>query len=168
MIKALSVAGLLLVVAVGDAHAQARAEISAPGVSAQALKGQIINEMFNRGFSILNDTPNLVVFDKVNNNFAATLFFGTPYGGAPHYRVTVSLAEIGGSTRAFSDIALIGNAGTAFERRTDFNQGNDLSEMQGILNVAAMRSGPVAPAQALPVLTTPTLTATTPEAADVP
>ena len=118
---------------------RAQTSVAAP---AAVVKSHLMNEMLSKGFSIISDTPNMVVFDRQSDNFAANLFFGTPYGGAPHYRVAFSMAELNGSTRVFADIALVGNAGSAFERRTDFNQGNDLQAVQMLLDRISIAAAP--------------------------
>jgi hypothetical protein len=133
--------GLMLALA-PSAWAQAgRAQVTISATAA-LVKSHLMNEILPKGFTIISDTPNQVVFDRVSDNFAANLFFGTRYGGAPHYRLAFSLVEIAGSTNVYADIALVGNAGTAFERRQDFNQGSDLAAIQNLLNTVAMRAVP--------------------------
>jgi len=141
-------AAILCLSALGAAAQSGRAEVTVAASSA-AVKSHLINEMMNRGYSIMSDTPNMVVFDKVADNLAAMFLFGTRFGGAPHARIVYSIAEIGGSTRVMADAALIGNAGSAFERRNDMNSGEALGEVQGILNLVASESAtPVAAAAA--------------------
>jgi hypothetical protein len=134
--------GLALILCGGTAAtAQAgRAEISILG-TAEPAKAKIINEMMNRGYTIFSDSPNLIAFDKLADNLGAMFLFGTGYGGAPHSRVSYSIVQIGGSTRIIADVAMLGNAGTAFERRTDLNFGNERAAAQNILDMAASNSG---------------------------
>lgn len=122
-----------------------RAEITIPA-QINLVKPQLINEMLNRGYYIQADTPYLITFDKVSDNFGANLLFGTRGGGVPHARVTYSMAEINGQTRIMADAALIGNPGTGFERRNDMNGGDVRDAVQQILNtVAAKTIGPIPP-----------------------
>jgi hypothetical protein len=111
--------------------------VSAP---AAAVKSQLINEMLNHGFSIVSDSPYLVVFEKVSDNIAAMFLFGTRYGGAPHVRASFSIADMNGSTRVVSDLALIGNAGTAFRKAHRPEHGTDAAEAQQMLNLVASSS----------------------------
>jgi hypothetical protein len=135
--------GLIMGAGAGQAVAQSgRPEVTVQA-PATAIKSQLINEMLNRGFSVVSDSPYLVVFEKVSDNLGAMFLFGTRYGGAPHVRASFSIADLNGSSRVVSDVALIGNAGTAFERRTDLNFGTDAAQAQEMLNLVASRSAPL-------------------------
>jgi hypothetical protein len=133
------VAGLLASAPAMAQSGRAEATIQAP---ANTVKSLIINEMMNRGFSILGDTPSVITFGKITDNLVANLFFGTRAGGAPQARITYSMAEINGSTRVMGDAALVSNAGTGFERRTDMNSGDTLRDMQSMLYAVAAKSAP--------------------------
>lgn len=145
MKRALPVAMAAMLLASAGAAAQSgRAEISIPA-TANAIKPQLINEMLNKGYSVMADTPYMITFDRVADNLGAMFLFGTRYGGAPHARISFTMAEINGSTRIVADAALIGNAGTAFERRNDMNSGNEREEVQQLLNTVASRVMPIPP-----------------------
>jgi hypothetical protein len=124
------------------AQASARAEITLPNATSATVRSQLVNTMMSRGYAVVNESQSVVAFEKPADNMAAMFLFGTRANMVPVSRVSFSMAEIGGNTRVMADIAVIANAGTAFERRNDLNFGADRDAAQGMLNGLSTASAP--------------------------
>ena len=118
--------------------ASGKPEVTIMTTEISAVKGLLVSEMLNRGYSITSESGNLVAFDRpVDNAFAAALL-GSQYDRTPNARVTYSIAPLGSSTRVIADLAIITNPGSAFERRTDMNSNQDSLMFQDLLDFVAI------------------------------
>ncbi len=89
-----------------------------------------VSEMANAGYRITKDTPYELAFDKPVQNLAMAVLLGSRYDAQPNARVTYTFAQIGNDTRVIGDVAVITNPGSAFERRTELNNGVDAYDLQ--------------------------------------
>src|ERR1700749_1982301 len=69
---------LALGLAAADAEAQTlsgRPEATFQGRSAVEIRARLVNEMVNNGFSVSQDTPNVLAFNRPITDFAAQLLY---------------------------------------------------------------------------------------------
>jgi hypothetical protein len=103
--------------------------------------------MLDKGYRIVKDDPFSLTVEKPVENVAAVLLLSTSAGGAPVARVTYTVAQIENSTRVVADMALVQNAGMAFERRNDVSRGGDSPMVQAFLDKIAAQTEAKAPAK---------------------
>ncbi|MCJ2043000.1 hypothetical protein MKK58_00300 [Methylobacterium sp. J-078] len=119
------------------ATASGRPEVTIPGADPARVKSAILSGMIDKGYRIVKDDPFSLTVEKPVENFAAVLLLSTNAGGPPVARVTYTVAQIDNGTRVVADMALISNAGMAFERRTDVSRGADSPMAQAFLDKIA-------------------------------
>jgi len=100
--------------------------------------------MIDKGYRIVKDDPFSLTVEKPVDNAAAVILLSTSAGGPPVARVTYTVAQIDNGTRVVADMALIQNAGMAFERRTDVSRGADSPMAQAFLDKIAAEVQPKA------------------------
>ncbi len=144
--------GLAVLMLTGCAEAVAvntpsgKAEVTVEGVSPDQVKPFLVNEMLNRKYTISHDAPYLIGFDRPTDNVLVSALVGTSYEATPNVRVSYTLVPVGHDTRVVADLAIIGNPGSAFERRHDINGGVDTPKYQIILDhikMEAEQNGPI-------------------------
>jgi hypothetical protein len=117
------------------------------GRPASEVKAAFAGLLLNKGYSITRDTDLQLIAEKTIDNPAAVLLLGTGMG-PPRARVTTTLLSAGGATRVVSDISMVQNAGTAFERVTPMTDSPAAGELQNALaqvqeSMSAPQSKPV-------------------------
>lgn len=105
--------------------ASGRPETLIHNTSADSVKSAIVNGMMSKGYRITRDTPYEIAFDKPVENIADQVLLGSKYDSQPSARVSYTLASVGADVRVIADMAIITNPGSAFERRTEMNNGQD-------------------------------------------
>jgi len=101
------------------------------------VKAALLSGMLDLGYRLVRDEAFSITLERQTDNFAANLLLATPAGGPPVVRVTYTVAELGPDVRVVSDMALIQNSGTAFERRNDVSRGADSPRVQAFLDTIA-------------------------------
>lgn len=119
------------------ATASGRPEVTIPGASPAKVKAAILSGMLDKGYRLTKDDTYSLTVEKQVEDTAAVILLSSGAGGPPIARVTYTVAEIGDGTRVVSDMALISNAGMAFERRMDVSQGNQAPMAQAFLDRTA-------------------------------
>jgi hypothetical protein len=127
-----------------------KVEATFRNVAVDKAKSALVNMMINRGYRITKDTPYELSFDKPVENLAAQVLLGSKYDSQPNARIAYYLAVNGSDVRVVADLAIITNPGSAFERRTDVNNGADAPAIQAALNdlASSLDTPPPAPAPA--------------------
>ncbi len=115
---------------VNHATISGKPEVSISGTTPDAVKAAIINEMINRQYRISKDTPYEIAFDKPTDNAAAILLLGSKYDAVPNVRASYYITSTPPTVRVVADLAVITNAGSGFERRTDVNGNEDTLKIQ--------------------------------------
>jgi membrane-associated protease RseP (regulator of RpoE activity) len=110
--------------------ASGRPEVTIANTTPEKIKPVLVSEMANAGYRITKDTPYELAFDKPVQNLAMAVLLGSRYDAQPNARVTYTFAQIGNDTRVIGDVAVITNPGSAFERRTELNNGVDAYDLQ--------------------------------------
>ena len=110
--------------------ASGRPEVTIANTTPEKIKPVLVSEMANAGYRITKDTPYELSFDKPVQNLAMAALLGSRYDAQPNARVTYTFAQIGNDTRVIGDVAVITNPGSAFERRTELNNGVDAYDLQ--------------------------------------
>lgn len=98
--------------------------------SAGEVKTAIASYLLNRGFRVIKDTDLQVVAERQTQNIGAALLFNTEFGGLPTERVTITFLSSGGNTRVVSEVAVVSNAGSAFEKVTQMTNSPIAGDMQ--------------------------------------
>lgn len=111
-----------------------KVEVTINGVNTDAVKARLVNEMLNIGYSITQDTPHVITFDAPVENALGAILYGSEYDSTPNARISYTLVQAAMATRVVADIAVITNPGSPFERRRDFNHGQDSPTFQTILD----------------------------------
>lgn len=149
----LLVAGLPLLAACQTAKppatASGRPEVTITGnVDPARVKALLLTKMIDRGFRLVKDDPFSLTMDKTSDSFGAQLLLGTPAGDPPVARVTYTIAPIGDTVRVVADMAVVQNAGMAFEKRIDVSQSGESPKVQGYLDQVAAEATAAAPKKA--------------------
>ena len=110
--------------------ASGRPEVTITNATPEKIKPVLVSEMANAGYRISKDTPYELAFDKPVQNLAMAALLGSRYDSQPNARITYTFAQIGKDTRVIGDVAVITNPGSAFERRTELNNGVDAYDLQ--------------------------------------
>lgn len=110
--------------------ASGRPEVTIANTTPEKIKPVLVSEMANAGYRISKDTPYELAFDKPVQNLAMAALLGSEYDSQPNARITYTFAQIGKDTRVIGDVAVITNPGSAFERRTELNNGVDAYDLQ--------------------------------------
>lgn len=119
------------------ATASGRPEVSIAGAKPEQVKALLVSKMLDKGYRLAKDDSFNVTFEKVSDNLAANILFGTRAGGNPVVRVNYTIADLSGSVRVVADLAIISNAGMAFENRTDVSAGAEAPKVQAFLETVA-------------------------------
>jgi hypothetical protein len=94
--------------------------------------------MIDGGYRITKDTQFELAFDKPIDNAAAILLLSSEAGGAPNWRVTYSIAQIGENVRAVADLAIVENPGSLREKRVPLSgmgrEGSPTRTIQALLD----------------------------------
>ena len=114
--------------------ASGRPEVTIATTNVGAVKGALISEMVNRGYSITRESDFLVAFDRPIDNVWAAALLGSRYDSTPNARVSYTIARIQDAIRVVADLAIITNPGSAFERQTNMNANEDSRKIQGLLD----------------------------------
>ena len=114
--------------------ASGRPEVTIATTNVGAVKGALISEMVNRGYSITRESDFLVGFDRPIDNVWAAALLGSRYDSTPNARVSYTIARIQDAIRVVADLAIITNPGSAFERQTDMNANKDSRMIQGLMD----------------------------------
>jgi hypothetical protein len=99
------------------------------------------NAFANKGFNPIDITEYKAVYGKrMEDNVAASVLMGSRYDSVPEYRITCTFVNLpSGDLRIITDLAIITNPGSAFERRTDMNRSKDSHAMQKELETLKSR-----------------------------
>lgn len=94
------------------------AEITVTNVKPDCIRAAFMNLFVDKGYAIRTTTDTQIVAGKVTDNVAASVFFGTRFGGAPEERVTVLFVPqmTGDALRVVVSSAYVSNQGSAFEK----------------------------------------------------
>ena len=114
--------------------ASGRPEVTITTNNVGAVKGALISEMVNRGYSITRESDFLVAFDRPIDNVWAAALLGSRYDSTPNARVSYTIARIQDAIRVVADLAIITNPGSAFERQTNMNANEDSRMIQGLMD----------------------------------
>ena len=114
--------------------ASGRPEVTIQGAAPAKVKAAILSGMLDKGYRIVRDDQFSLSVERPVENIMAVALLSTGAGGAPVGRITYTVAQVESSTRVVADLALVQNAGMAFERRTDVSQGNDAPLIQAFLD----------------------------------
>jgi hypothetical protein len=126
-----------------------KAEVQIANVTTDQVKAEIVNGMMTSGWIIQQDTPYALSFDKPVQNVMAAALLGSQYDATPTSRVTFVIAQNGPNVRIVTDIAIITNPGSGFERRTPTNNSADGAHVQAMLDGLAGKLNPSASAKTL-------------------
>lgn len=87
----------------------------------QTTKEAIVSVYMQRGYQIVRDSNLQLVLDRpANDSFGAQLLYGSQWNGVPNARVTLTFLG-DRPTSVTSQIAVVTNPGTAFERVNDLS-----------------------------------------------
>jgi hypothetical protein len=114
--------------------ASGRPEVLIHNTNSESVKSAIVNRMLSDRYRITRDTPYEIAFDKAVENIAAQVLLGSEYDSQPNARISYTLASVGADVRVIADMAIITNPGSAFERRTEMNNGQDSPMVQTFLD----------------------------------
>ena len=114
--------------------ASGRPEVTIATTNVEAVKGALISEMVNRGYSITRESDFLVAFDRPVDNVWAAALLGSRYDSTPNARVSYTIARIQDTIRVVADLAIITNPGSAFERQTNMNANEDSRKIQDLMD----------------------------------
>jgi hypothetical protein len=139
-ICALLLSVLLAGCATGVVHntPSGRPEITITGKVGKVAAGEITNMMVDRGYNVKSSTDNLMVFEKPLQG-AASILLASNYDVTPVGRVTFNIIENPTATRVVASLAAITNAGSAFEKSTNWNDSKDAVQYQSLLNDIKLR-----------------------------
>jgi hypothetical protein len=112
-----------------------RAEVTIPNTTVDRVKSYLVSIMTNKGYRITKDSQFQISFDKPSENIALNVLLGSKYDSTPNMRVSYDIAALPNGIRVISDLAVITNPGSAFERRTEVNEGPASAEVQAILTL---------------------------------
>ncbi|PZU74986.1 MAG: hypothetical protein DI546_09425 [Rhizobium sp.] len=88
-------------------------------------KDAIISSFLPNGYQLVRDSEFQLVLDKpATDNFGAQMIYGSQWNGVPNARVTMTLTG-NNPTKVTTQLAVITNPGTGFERPNDVNQNHD-------------------------------------------
>lgn len=121
-----------------------KAETTIANTTTDQVKAEIVNGMMTAGYIIRQDTPYALSFDKQLQDFGAMFVYGSQYDSFPSSRVSFAIAQVGSNVRIVSDVAVITNPGSAFERRTATNNSTDGAQVQAMLDGLKRRLNPSA------------------------
>ena len=108
----------------------------------EVLKPKIVTQMLTAGYRINRDTAYELSFDRPVDNLAVAVMLGSKYDSQPNARISFSFAPIANETRIVTDIAVVTNPGSAFERRTPMNNSADSGKVQAMLDVLKAETDP--------------------------
>jgi hypothetical protein len=113
--------------------ASARAELSIPGVTKKAVMDGLVEGMTEQEYTIGSVSEYKAVFERPGG-FWVDLFMGSRFNSSTVWRVTYSVFEVSGSVRVKTDIGIVTNPGSGFEKVEEANQKKHHRKIQGFLN----------------------------------
>jgi hypothetical protein len=119
--------------------ASGKPEVTINVADLDAVTSTFQSEMINRGYMQTGGNRFMLKFDRPVTNILASALLGSRYDSQPNARITYMFSKFSSSIRVVADMAVITNPGSAFERRTPFNNNQDsLSIQQMMLNIKLM------------------------------
>ncbi len=98
------------------------------------IKTTIINKMIDAGMLVSKTDDLMLTFEKPLKDKSLMMIVGERPDTGHNARITFNLIQLSGAVRVVADSAVIYQAGTAWERRADFNNHQDSVQVQEWLN----------------------------------
>ena len=114
--------------------ASGKPEVTIDTGNVTAVKEALVARMVNNGWNLVRDSDYLMVFERPVDSVWMAALLGSRYDGTPNARTSYTFAVGGRTVRIVADLAVITNPGSAYERRTDFNQSQPSLDLQRMLN----------------------------------
>jgi len=110
-------------------------EVVIPNVSKVQVVNALTNALVTGGYKLkpYDGGGNLLVFGKLNKNFAMALVAGSPAAPYPEERISFTLIDTPEGVRVVGACQIITNPGTAFEKATDMNKEAYVEPWQQVL-----------------------------------
>jgi PDZ domain len=103
-------------------------EVTIQGAKIEDVKNILTSVAMDWGYTVKNVTDYVAVYEKPNTNALSNALMASQYDPNTMWRLTYSLANLGSAVRVVTNIALVTNPGSAFERLTDFSSGGEGSQ----------------------------------------
>ena len=105
-----------------------------PGVGIDRVSQELIRRMTNVGGTLVQQTPNQLIFQKKAEGTMVAVVFGTNYDRDVYAQLRFTLYQTGDATEVVGECAMVSNAGSAFEKQSDWTHSKDCSSMQVMLD----------------------------------
>jgi len=129
------VIGLLLFTIVGCAPMvrlntpSGRPEITINHVDRKTVTDRIVEIGVEAGYELKATTEYTLVFGKPRSDFTSSMMFGSRYDINTEERITFTIIARDSSVKVTATCAMIGNPGSAFERKTDITTGKTAANL---------------------------------------
>jgi len=123
-----------------------RPECTVAGTSAADVQAYCLERFVGNGWMLKSQTSNQLVFWKENESELQNVLLGSAYDPTTTNEVRLVFTSAGGGTRVLGQVALVGNEGSAFERRDDLTSGRSGYELWQALRQIADHFTPGQPA----------------------
>jgi len=100
----------------------------------ERVRAALATELVNRGYQIIRESESVIEGQKTSDNVWANMLMGSQWDPTVKVRATYTIIPSGSGTRVVGDLAIVGNAGTAFERVTPMSNSKASLDMQNALN----------------------------------
>lgn len=108
-------------------------EIKVTGTDSILIGMRLKDEMLNLGYHIMEQSDDLIVFEKQITDPKVATWHRDRYDMYPSSRVSYMLLEQDGTVRVVADLRIIVNSGSRFEYVADVAQHPDSTSIQEIL-----------------------------------
>ncbi|MDD3143016.1 MAG: PDZ domain-containing protein [Candidatus Cloacimonetes bacterium] len=123
-----------------------RAEVIINGVPKKDISDTIVNNMLSRGFTLQKLNDYQLIFGIKETDLGLMLLAGSHYDSVPEWRYTYNLVDFAGGIRILTNIWLVTNPGSAFEKITDVstnsksaqNMHTELNQLKTLLENSAV------------------------------
>jgi|GEM_PF-993632 len=110
-------------------------EVTISNVTKKEVIDALTNQMLSWGYHVKTITDYNAVYGKRTNSMTAAILLGSRYDAIPEARINYAIVEVEGGVRVVvTNIEMITNPGSAFERVTDLGQGKDAYNIQIMLD----------------------------------
>jgi len=92
-------------------------------VSLDNIKSSVINTYMDSGWKLEKESDHIISFLHQNDSMKAAIFFGSQYDTRVFNRETVVITSRGDGFMVRANQEVIGNYGSAFEKKTDLGAG---------------------------------------------
>lgn len=111
-----------------------RPEVIINGASSKDVSNTIVNFMLNNGFYLQERNEYQIIFGKKATDFGMMLLAGSRYDSVPEWRYIFNMVDVTGGTRVLTNIWVVTNPGSAFERVRELSTNSQAAlDMQRVL-----------------------------------